>query len=174
MPITRTRAESERPLQHPVSHGMGRREPSDTDGTMVRFCARWLEPSSQTPGWTPRRLGHTWVWSCPDCSRTWNRSGSGSAAACSERWLLVDARGGCRVGDWLEVEDLAGEILVRIGAAQEAPHAPSGDALDGAAEVVLACVLEEQSRLAQALMLTHLGHAALGRGKARLETAEDD
>jgi len=34
-------------------------------------CARWHEPSSQRPGWTPRRLGHTWIWSCADCSRTW-------------------------------------------------------------------------------------------------------
>jgi hypothetical protein len=42
----------------------------DTDGAMVPCCARWQQPSSQRPGWTPRRLGWTWLWACPDCTRT--------------------------------------------------------------------------------------------------------
>jgi hypothetical protein len=47
------------------------------------FCARWHEPSSRHPGWTPRRLGRTWIWTCPDCSRTWRPRGFPCAAACA-------------------------------------------------------------------------------------------
>jgi hypothetical protein len=55
-----------------------------TGASYCRFCDRWLHPSSQRPGWTPRQFGPAWMWSCPDCSRTWQRGGCRYAAACPD------------------------------------------------------------------------------------------
>src|SRR4051794_14593558 len=85
-----------------------------------------------------------------------------SLGGCLPRRLLLGAPGGCSVAIRLQVEHLARDVLMGVRAADEPAHATPRDALDRLAEVALASVLEHEARLAQPLMLPHLGHRSLG------------
>src|SRR5918998_5863110 len=70
---------------------------------------------------------------------------------------------------WLQVEDLGRDVLAAVHPGHEPAHLASRDLLDRADELVARRLLEEQSRLLQALVLVHLDHLLLGRSEAVLE-----
>ena len=61
--------------------------------------------------------------------------------------------------------------MLHVDAAHEADHAPPGDPLDRFAELWLCRVLEHHADVAQALLLTHVAHAALDGSEAVAEVS---
>src|SRR3954454_20262618 len=74
----------------------------------------------------------------------------------------------------LQVEDLGGDILVRVYPADEGAHLAIEKSLDDAAELAFGGVLEEGAGVPQALVLAHLRHPPLGRGETVFQGRDHD